>query len=98
MSPAHLSLATSSEAAASGTDFAALVDRLRAVGRAVIAPASIAVDRDARFPGEAMAALCELRLLGAYVPTQYGGLGLDIGKARAASPMIFTILCRPSPP
>jgi acyl-CoA dehydrogenase len=79
VSPAHLSLATSPEAAA-GSDFATLVDRLREVGREVIAPASAAVDRDARFPEEAMAALRGLRLLSAYVPTQYGGMGLDIGQ------------------
>ena len=79
MSPAHLSLAASPEAA-TGSDFASLVESLRAVGREVIAPASFAVDRDARFPEEAMAALRELRLLSAYVPTQYGGMGLDIGQ------------------
>ena len=73
MSPAHLSLATSSETA-TGSDCASLLDRVRSVGREVIAPASVAVDRDARFPEEAMAALRELRLLSAYVPTQYGGM------------------------
>ena len=79
MSPAHLSLATSSEAVA-GSGFANLIEGIRAIGREVIAPASLEVDRDARFPSEAMAALRELRLLSAYVPTQYGGMGLDIGQ------------------
>jgi acyl-CoA dehydrogenase len=79
VSPAHLSLATSAEASA-GTDFASLVERVRTVGREVIAAAAPAVDRDARFPAEAMDAIRGLRLLSAYVPTQYGGLGLDIGQ------------------
>lgn len=79
MSPAHLSLATSSEAVA-GSGFANLIEGIRAIGREVIAPASLEVDRDARFPSEALAALRELRLLSAYVPTQYGGMGLDIGQ------------------
>jgi acyl-CoA dehydrogenase len=100
VSPAHLSLATSSEAAA-GSDFASLIERVRLVGREVIAPASVAVDRDARFPEEAMAALRDLRLLSAYVPTQYGGLGLDIaqvsrlcevlGEYCASTAMIFAM-------
>lgn len=69
---------------ASGAPFAgeprlaALVERVRLIGRDVIAPAAAAVDRDARFPVEAFAALKAERLLSAYVPEAYGGMGLDI--------------------
>jgi len=100
VSPAHLSLATPPAAAAEG-DFAVLLEQVRAAGREVIGPASHAVDRDARFPEESMAALRELRLLSAYVPTQYGGLGLDVaqvaklcevlGESCASTAMIFAM-------
>lgn len=100
MSPAHLTLAASAESAPH-EDFAALVDRVRALGREVIAPASGEVDRDARFPHEAFQGLRELRLLSAYVPAQYGGLGLDItqvarlcevlGEYCASTAMIFAM-------
>jgi acyl-CoA dehydrogenase len=76
VSPAQLALATPPAA----TDFDTLVERVRAVGRDVIAPASFAVDRDARFPSEAYAALRELRLLSSYVPVELGGMGLDISQ------------------
>lgn len=100
MSPAHLTLATSPAAPAEG-DFAALLEQVRSVGREVIAPASHAVDRDARFPEEAMAALRELRLLSAYVPVQFGGMGLEVtqvaklcevlGEYCASTAMIFAM-------
>ena len=57
---------------------AALLDQVREIGRDVIAPAADDVDRDARFPREAIEALQALKLLSAYVPTELGGLGLDI--------------------
>jgi acyl-CoA dehydrogenase len=44
----------------------------------VIAPCSHAVDRDARFPVESIAALHELGLLGAAIPCSLGGRGLDL--------------------
>ncbi|HEX5130096.1 MAG TPA: acyl-CoA dehydrogenase family protein [Usitatibacter sp.] len=100
MSPAHLTLATSADSGPQA-DFAALVDRVRALGREVIAPASGEVDRGARFPEEAFKGLRELRLLSAYVPAQYGGLGLDItqvarlcevlGEYCASTAMIFAM-------
>jgi len=60
------------------SDFAALLERVHTVGREVVAPNAEAVDRDARFPEESFAALRELKLLSCYVPTEYGGMGLDI--------------------
>jgi acyl-CoA dehydrogenase len=61
-------------------DFEALLERVHAIGREVIAPAAAEVDRDARFPKEAFAALKQEKLLSAYVPVDYGGLGLDIAQ------------------
>ena len=100
MSPAHLTLAASTGSGPQA-DFAALVDRVRALGREVVAPASADVDRDARFPEEAFKGLRELRLLSAYVPAQYGGLGLDVtqvarlcevlGEYCASTAMIFAM-------
>jgi acyl-CoA dehydrogenase len=100
MSPAHLTLAATS-ATGPQADFDALVERVRALGREVIAPASAEVDRGARFPEEAFAGLRELRLLSAYVPAQYGGLGLEItqvarlceilGEYCASTAMIFAM-------
>jgi acyl-CoA dehydrogenase len=48
------------------------------VARAVAAPAASSVDRESRFPSEAIAALREARLLGAFVPVRFGGLGCSI--------------------
>ena len=103
MSPAHLQLAAAPAAAppAQASDFPALVEQVRAAGRDVIAPASFAVDRDARFPEEAIGALRELKLLSCYVPTELGGMGLEIaqvarlchvlGEYCASTAMIFAM-------
>lgn len=58
----------------------ALIEEVRRLGREVIAPASHDVDAKARFPEEAFQGLRELKLLSAYVPAQYGGLGLSISE------------------
>lgn len=55
-----------------------LLDRLHALGREVIGPHADCVDRDARFPREAIDALKAEQLLSAYVPVEYGGMGLSI--------------------
>ncbi|MDH4273888.1 MAG: acyl-CoA/acyl-ACP dehydrogenase [Gammaproteobacteria bacterium] len=60
------------------TEFAALLAKVHAMGRDIIAPLAAEVDRDARFPREGMQALRSLKLLGAYVPTELGGLGLTL--------------------
>ena len=59
-------------------DFPALLNRIHVMGRDIIAPHADAVDRDARFPEEAFAALRAEKLLSAYVPVEHGGLGLSI--------------------
>jgi len=56
----------------------ALLEGLHGIGRDIIAPHAAEVDRDARFPHEAYAALKQQKLLSCYVPVQYGGMGLNI--------------------
>jgi acyl-CoA dehydrogenase len=92
---------TLAPATAAHTDFNALLERVHAIGRDVVAPHAAEVDRDARFPAEAFAALRAERLMSAYVPAEYGGLGLDIrqvsklcealGQYCASTAMIFAM-------
>ena len=56
-------------------DTATLVDIARQIGATCAAPAADAVDREARFPREAFAALRTERLLGALIPQELGGIG-----------------------
>jgi acyl-CoA dehydrogenase len=98
MSPARLALAP---APAGAEEFAALLERVHAIGRDVIAPNADAVDRDARFPAEAFEALRAEKLLSCYVPAEFGGMGLDItqvsaicealGRYCASTAMIFAM-------
>jgi acyl-CoA dehydrogenase len=59
-------------------DFAGRLDRVKEIGAAVIAPASVDVDANARFPAEAFEALKAEGLLSAYVPASLGGMGLSM--------------------
>jgi acyl-CoA dehydrogenase len=87
----------------SASDFVDLLAQVHAVGEAVVAPNAAAVDRDARFPHEAFAALREAKLLSAYVPVEYGGLGLDfvqtakiceaLGHYCGSTAMIYAMHC-----
>jgi acyl-CoA dehydrogenase len=61
-----------------------LVDAARRVAETIAAPAAESVDRDARFPHEAIAALREERMLGAFVPRDLGGRGVTIGELAAS--------------
>jgi acyl-CoA dehydrogenase len=54
------------------------ISRARDIALAVAATHAEEVDRAARFPHEAVDALREAKLLGATVPCQFGGLGLDL--------------------
>jgi acyl-CoA dehydrogenase len=77
-----------------------VVERARAAA-AVAAVHADAVDRDARFPAEAVAALKAERLLGAMVAPQFGGEGAALievaeacavlGQACAATAMVFAM-------
>ena len=69
-----------------------LIDAARRIGTSVVAPAAEAVDVDARFPHEAIAALREERMLGAFVPRELGGRGATDrragGRLRGARPVL----------
>jgi acyl-CoA dehydrogenase len=80
MSPARLAIAPAPTGARA---FAELLERVHAIGRDVVAPAAAVVDRDARFPQEAFDALKAEKLLSAYLPAEYGGLGLDVTQVSA---------------
>lgn len=54
-----------------------LVERVHRIGREIAQPNAASVDRDARFPAEAFAALKEAKLLSCYVPEAYGGMGVS---------------------
>ena len=62
----------------SHVDFDALLREVQQIGKDVLAVHAAEVDRDARFPHEAFSALKNAKLLSAYVPEEYGGMGLDI--------------------
>ena len=70
-------------AAAVRPQAAAAVDAVKAAA-AVAARHAAQVDREGRFPHESMAALRELGLLGAMVPTAMGGEGWNIRQTAAA--------------
>jgi len=79
----------------------ALLDAVLAIGRDVAAPNADEVDRSARFPVEAIAALREERALSAFVPVSLGGGGVsfetlarccfELGRHCAASAMVFAM-------
>ncbi len=89
-----------SEATVSRRDPRAIASALKQVA-ATAAEHADAVDRNARFPHEAVAALRDAGLLAAMIPTQLGGLGLafppiaaatcTLGEACAATAMIFAM-------
>ncbi len=60
------------------SDFGLLIDQVHGIGRDVVLPASQDVDRLARFPVESIGALKDMALLSAYVPTELGGMGLNV--------------------
>lgn len=81
--------------------FQELLDKTRQLGLDSVRPAAEAVDRDARFPHEALAALRKERLLAAAIPDEFGGLGCSVGEVAqlcaalgehcAASAMVFAM-------
>ena len=60
------------------SDFERLLQQVHALGKEVLSTHAAEVDRDARFPGESIDALRKAKLLSAYVPKEYGGMGLNI--------------------
>jgi acyl-CoA dehydrogenase len=79
----------------------ALLARATRIGVEVLAPAADDVDTEARFPHEAIAAMRAEGLLGAFVPTEFGGGGCtvadlslictELGKYCGSSAMIFAM-------
>ena len=61
-----------------------LVEEVRRIGNDVAGPNAEAVDRDARFPHQAIAALREQRMLSVLVPRELGGRGSTIAEVAAA--------------
>lgn len=66
------------KAALDENSFTALLDIIHSLGRDLVRPAAVEVDRDARFPHEAFTEFKKHKLLSAYVPVVYGGMGLSI--------------------
>lgn len=79
----------------------AFLDDIGQVAREVAATHAEAVDREARFPEETIAALREQRALSAFVPSELGGAGvsfqalaaacLQLGRYCGASAMVFAM-------
>lgn len=68
------------QAGISQEQFDDLIRQLHKLGEAVIRPNAADVDAKARFPREGMDELKKLKLLGAYIPTDLGGLGMNISQ------------------
>lgn len=83
------------------TTSGSLFDTARQIATSVAAPHADAVDREARFPKEAIAALRAERMLGAAIPRDLGGLGATmadiaaicetLGRACASTAMVFAM-------
>ena len=58
-------------------EHAALREAVRDFAQAVVKPLAAEVDRQHRFPHEAIEAACELNLMGILVPEEFGGAGID---------------------
>jgi acyl-CoA dehydrogenase len=79
----------------------AFLDAVRVIADEVAAPNADAVDRDARFPAETIAALREKQALSAFVPSELGGDGVsfeaiaaacfELGQRCGASAMVFAM-------
>jgi acyl-CoA dehydrogenase len=79
----------------------AFLDGIRRIADEVAAPNSVAVDRDAAFPADTLAALKEQRALSAFVPTELGGDGIgfraiatacfELGRRCGATAMVFAM-------
>ena len=86
--------------AAAGRD-QALLDAVRRIGAEIAAPNADQVDREARFPVEAVEALREARALSAFVPEALGGDGVsfeaiaeacfELGRHCGATGMVFAM-------
>ena len=64
--------------AISVAEFENLLAKIHKIGLEVVAQHAADVDQKARFPVEGITALKELKLLSCYVPTEFGGMGLEL--------------------
>src|SRR5215467_14386373 len=90
-------------AAPSSVEIFELLARVHEVGKSVLAAHAARVDRDGAFPVESIAALRDMELMSAYVPVEFGGLGLDIvqtakvcealGQYCGSTAMIYAMHC-----
>ncbi len=71
-------MADLSESPAADMAFDKLLQKVHILGRDVLSVHAADVDAKARFPRESIEALKQAKLLSAYVPKQYGGMGLNI--------------------
>ncbi len=79
----------------------ALLDAIGAIADETAAPNAAAVDREARFPAETIAALREEQALSAFIPTEFGGGGVafetiaaacfELGRRCGASAMVYAM-------
>ena len=86
---------------ATGTADAALVEAARRIAAEVAAPNADEVDREARFPHEAIEAMRAEKLLSAHVPTELGGGGastaavaeacFELARGCGATAMVFAM-------
>jgi alkylation response protein AidB-like acyl-CoA dehydrogenase len=90
-------------------DHLALRESVRDFAQSVIKPIAAEVDRDHRYPAEAIAAAAELDLMGILIPPEHGGAGMDhvaltvcieeIARACASTAVIVdvhnTVACEP---
>lgn len=63
---------------AENQEFTELLKNVHAIGKETIARYAAEVDEDARFPHESFEAIKSLKLMSAYVPTKFGGMGLNV--------------------
>ena len=87
----------------STVDFDDLLRQVHEMGHDTLAVHAADVDCDARFPVEAFAMIRDMKLISAYVPTEYGGMGLNIqqvaeicealGQYCGSSAMIYAMHC-----
>lgn len=82
-------------------DFASLLEKVSHLADTVVTDHAVDVDAKARFPHEAFTEFKKAKLLSAYVPVEYGGLGLSVteisklcevlGNACASTAMVFAM-------
>lgn len=84
-------------------NFDDLLRQVHGIGKDVLALHADDVDRDGAFPVVSIAALKDARLMSAYVPLEFGGMGLDIhqiarlcealGQSCGSTAMIYAMHC-----